>query len=69
LATGGGPISIKTLVAAGEKPIIIIRGSQRTAKYVEDWVNFETEKMAKKADPEALAKLTSKQVSNLTSSS
>jgi hypothetical protein len=62
LCYGGGPISIKTLVAAGDKPIIIIKGSQRTAKYVEDWCNFEQQKKRKRNDPVAVERLTQKQM-------
>eukprot|EP01050_Picozoa_sp_SAG11_P016094 SAG11_NODE_2155_length_3735_cov_2.677668_2_plen_907_part_00 len=40
LCYGGGPMTMKTLVAAGEKPLIIVRGSGRAAQFVDDWVRF-----------------------------
>jgi hypothetical protein len=44
LCYGGGPMTIKTLIAAGDKPLIIVRGSDRAAKFVDDWVGFERRK-------------------------
>eukprot|EP01052_Picozoa_sp_SAG31_P019238 SAG31_NODE_1395_length_8516_cov_4.162885_5_plen_1018_part_00 len=44
LCYGGGPQTMKTLVAAGDKPIIIVAGSGRCAQFVEDWVKVERQK-------------------------
>jgi hypothetical protein len=45
LCYGGGPMTIKTLIAAGDKPLIIVRGSDRAAKFVDDYVGFERRKV------------------------
>ena len=37
LCYGGGPMTLETLAGAGDKPIIVVRGSQRTAQFIEDW--------------------------------
>eukprot|EP01050_Picozoa_sp_SAG11_P010422 SAG11_NODE_1040_length_6065_cov_2.701307_8_plen_160_part_00 len=34
---------MKTLMAAGPKPLIIVRGSGRAAQFVDDWVKYDTE--------------------------
>ena len=39
LCYGGGPITLKVLQAAGAKPIIVVRGSLRAAKFVEDYIS------------------------------
>ena len=35
LGYGGGPLTIKTLAGSGEHPIIIVRGSLRSAQFIE----------------------------------
>ena len=57
LCYGGGPFTIHTLASSGEKPIIIVSGSLRAAQYIEDWCKMETQKAAKRNDPQAVERL------------
>lgn len=57
LCYGGGPFTIHTLASSGEKPIIVVSGSQRAAQYIEDWCSFETQKANKRNDPEMVLRL------------
>ena len=57
LCYGGGPFTIHTLASSGEKPIIIVSGSQRAAQYIEDWCGFEAQKASKRNDPELVLRL------------
>ena len=50
LCYGGGPFTIHTLAASGEKPIIIVSGSLRAAQYIEDWCKMEGQKNEKRND-------------------
>lgn len=44
LCYGGGPGTLNTLTSAGRKPIIVVRGSERSAKFIEDWLSWEQRK-------------------------
>jgi hypothetical protein len=50
LCYGGGPLSMATLVANGDKPVIIVKGSGRAAGFIEEWCEFEAQKQI--ASPE-----------------
>lgn len=45
-------MTMATLVAAGDKPIIIVGGSGRAAQFVEDWVQLERKKTKQKSSAE-----------------
>ena len=40
LCFGGGPNTLYTLDSAGSKPIIVVRGSERAAQFIDDWCSW-----------------------------
>jgi hypothetical protein len=56
LCFGGGPGTLNQLAGAGSKPIIIVRGSERAAEFVDDWSRWES-KMAATLDDVEKARL------------
>ena len=69
LCYGGGPAgSLKTLLSAGPKPIIVVRGSLRTAQFIEDWLQFDSRKDQNRKDPDELRAIAQQQNEHATRS-
>lgn len=58
LCYGGGPQTLRLLNSVGSTPIIIVRGSSRSAQFIESWVEMEAAKFEHRTNPEAVMQLT-----------
>ena len=58
LCYGGGPQTLRMLRSVGSTPIIVVRGSSRSAQFIESWIEAETAKFEHRKNPEAVMQLT-----------
>ncbi len=61
LCYGGGPQTLRMLRSVGSTPIIVVRGSSRSAQFIESWIEAETAKFENRKNPEAVMQLTHQQ--------
>eukprot|EP01043_Picozoa_sp_COSAG02_P028229 COSAG02_NODE_1702_length_11245_cov_6.015432_8_plen_1458_part_00 len=61
LCYGGGPQTLRLLNSVGSTPIIIVRGSSRSAQFIESWTEMEAAKFEHRTNPEAVMQLTRQQ--------